>query len=316
MTQTPTPTTTSTRSSDLDRIRAWLAEHPRSKSALARAAGISPATLSLVLAGRYSADPAPHIDAILGAIVRDDARSAQPGEIPFVETTVAVAVRRAIARAHQDRDIGIFAGRVGIGKTVAIRRYAADQPRAAVIVDAYPGATAPVVLRLLARAAGAPIHRRTVADTTAAIVDALRGSDRVIVVDEAETLAAQALAHLRRISDAAGVGVVLVGTPALLSLVADPDGRFGQITSRIGWWPPVAQAIGAEDAAALAAAFLGAKPDQETLTAIWNACRGSARALRNILRHADRRSAKRGVEIDAAMIAEIDRHAMGGRRLA
>lgn len=312
----PTPTTTSTPSSDIDRIRAWLADHPRGKSALARAAGISPATLSLVLDGRYSADPAPHIAAILGAIVRDDARRDQPGEIPYAETSVARAVRRAIARAHQDRDIGIFAGRVGIGKTVALRRYAADHPRAAIVVDAYPGATAPIVLRLLARAAGAAVQRRTVADCTAAIVDTLRGSDRVIIVDEAETLAALALAHLRRISDAAGVGVVLIGTPSLIGLVSDPDGRFGQITSRIGWWPPVAQAITAEDAETLAAAYLGAAPASKTLAALVEASRGSARALRNLLRHAQRRAAKRRAEIDAAMIAEIDRHAMGGRRIA
>ncbi len=300
----------------IERIERWLAGKNRSKAALARTAGISPTTVSLILAGSYPSDPSDHLEAMLAAVEREDARRRDPAEIPYTETSISRAVHAAVSRAHQDRDMGFFAGRVGVGKTVALRRYAAMNPRLAVLVEAYPGAGAPVVLRLIAAAVGAVVVRRTVADTTAAISAALHSSDRVILVDEAETLTAHALLHLRRISDTARVGVVLVGTPGLLSLVHDPDGKFGQITSRIGYWPPIAQAITEQDAAALTEAYLGQAPGAEAQSALWTACEGSARALRNLLRHARRKQRKNETALTAELIRSIDRYATSGRRLA
>ncbi len=300
-------------------IKFWLNKpgKGRSKAALARIAGISPAAVGQILSGRYPADPSAHLEAMTAAVDREQEREREPAEIPYTETSVAKMVRSVIRRAHQDRDFGIFAGRVGVGKTVALRHYAAEHQTTAVLIEAYPGAGAPVVLRLIASSVNALITRRTVADTTAAIVETLRGSDRVILVDEAETLTPQALLHLRRISDAARVGVVLAGTPGLMALVHDPDGKFGQITSRIGWWPPLCQSISAEDAALLTAAYLGEDLAAETQKALWEACQGSARALRNLLRHARRRQAKHDeTGLTAELIRRVDRHAMGGRRLA
>ena len=303
---------------DIRRVKEWLeGGKGRSKAALARTAGISSATVSLILTKTYPSDPSAHLEAMLAAIEREDSRATDPAEIPYTKTSISQAVHAAISRAHQDRDMGFFAGRVGVGKTVALRRYAAEHPRAAVLLEAYPGAGAPVVLRLLAASVGAVIVRRTVADTTAAIVEALRGSDRVILVDEAETLTAQALLHLRRISDTAHVGVMLVGTPGLLSLVHDPDGKFGQITSRIGYWPPVAHSISEEDATTLAAAYLGEAPGGEAQAALWKSCEGSARALRNLLRHARRKQRKTGAAaLSADLIRRVNRYALAGRRLA
>ncbi len=301
-----------------ERIQDWLEEGEagRTKAALARAAGISTGTVSLVLSRQYPSSPTAHLEAMGAAIGREREREAVP-EIPYTATSVARAVHQIIGRVHNDRDFGLFCGRVGVGKTVALRQYAREHPGVALLLEAYPGAGAPVVLRTLARAlGGVPARRRTVADLTAALVEALGPGDRVILVDEAETLTDRALLHLRRISDAAGVGVVLVGTPALMSLIYDPDGKFGQITSRIGLWPPTCQSITEKDAAALTASYLGESPDAETQAAIWTACQGSARALRNLLRNSRRWCRKHRNELDAEVVRQVDRHAMGGRRQA
>ena len=298
------------------RINEWLSQRGHTKTALARAAGISTGTVSRVLSGQWPSPPGEHLEAMSAALGRAEERDASPSEIPFTETVVSRTVHSVIERCHLDRDFGIFAGRVGIGKTMAARRYAEEHRGVAVLLEAYPGATAPVVLRLLCEQLGVSGARRTVADRTAALVEALRGGDRVIVIDEAETLTDQALLHLRRISDAAGVGVVLIGTPALLSLVYDPDGRFGQITSRIGLWPPVCQAITSEDAAALALAYLGEPPDADTQAAIWTACQGSARALRNVVRNTRRFCMKTGTRLSADAVNRVERTTMGGRRVA
>ena len=298
-------------------IERWLAGgRGRSKAALARAAGLSAGTASQCLSGAYPSSPAAHLEALASAMRRIDERRAEPAGIPWTETSVSKQVESVVRRCHLDRDFGVYAGRVGIGKTAALRRYAELHPGASTLLDAYPGATAPVVMRLLAAALGVPGRRRTVADLTAEAVEALQGSDRVILVDEAETLSPQSLLHLRRVSDAGGVGVCLVGTPALMGLVRDPDGRFGQLTSRVGFWPPIRRAIDERDAAALAASYLGRAPDKATAAALWRGCGGSARALLHLMRHCARHCRRDGAELDAELVARVDRSAMGGRRLA
>ena len=301
----------------LERINAWLESPRHTKTALSRAAGISTGTVSRVLSGQWPSPPGEHLEAMSAAMSRAEERDTDPVEIPYTATSVARAVHAVVHRAHLDRDIGIFTGRVGVGKTVALRRYAEQHRGASVLIEAYPGATAPVVLRLLSEALGVHGPRRTIADRTAAIVETLRGSDRVLLIDEAETLTDQALLHLRRISDAARIGVVLVGTPSLLSLVHDPDGKFGQITSRVGFWPAICQSISEADAAELVTAYLGETPDPETLGALWTACQGSARALRNLLRNSKRWCRnRRGESLSAAIVRRVDKTTMGGRRIA
>lgn len=258
---------------------------------------------------------------MLGAIERDVERRADPPDIPFVRTSVSVTMGKIIGRAHRDRDFGVLFGRVGIGKSMALAEHAATHPRVSVLVEAYPGAGAPVVMRRLVELLAPGVRRRTVADMTAAVIDALRGSDRVLLVDEADTLTGQALLHLRRVSDVAGVGVVLIGTPELLTLVFDPDGKFGQITSRIGFWPPVVERITEDDARALTDAYLTAAGDARSSLdtdvheALWTACEGSARALRTVLRATVRYARRHDKALTPDMVRSVERSTMGGRRV-
>ena len=258
-------------------INQWLANGRNNKTALARMAGTSASTLSQVLDMKYPSPPGELLSAMLAAIRRDDERD--DAIIPFTKTSISTAIHKVLRRTHLDRDFGIYAGRVGIGKTMALRAYAEDNPRSVIMLEAFPGATAPTVLRLLSREIGAVASNSTVATLHAAIVATLKNTDKMIVVDEAETLTDHALLHLRRISDVAGVGVALIGTPSLLGLVQDPDGRFGQITSRIGYWPGIAQSITEADARLLSRSLLGDELTAEAQRALWQACQGSARTL-------------------------------------
>lgn len=298
------------------KIHAWLdASNKHTKTALAKAAAISNGTVTQVLNYKYPSSPTRHLEAMLDVVARTSERKASPADIPFCDTSISKAIAGVIRRAHNDRDFGIFAGRVGIGKTVAIKRYG-EQHSNAIIVEAFPGADSNVILRMLCERVGAVGQRRTKAQMTTALIDALKHSDRVVIVDEAETLTDHALLHLRRISDSSNTGVVLVGTAGLLGLVHDPDGKFGQITSRIGFWPPIAQSISEDDCAVLAEAYLGKPPASTVLEALWESCQGSARALRNLLRNSRRQCDKAGNKLTAAVVHAVDQQTMGGRRLA
>jgi len=52
------------------------------------------------------------------------------------------------------------------------------------------------------------------------------------------------------------------------------------------------------------------------MAALAEACQGSARALRNLLRNAGRHCQKHGAALTADIVSSIDKQTMGGRRLA
>lgn len=268
--------------SDTARERGW------SRANLARRAGIAQSTLHMLLAGTYAASPTQKLRAALSVLERDAARMREGvQDVPYVETSVHRAVYAACKRAHLYRNFGVVSAFVGTGKTRAVKHYA-DQHHGAVLIEASPEMTGSVLLDQLIEATGAPVRaahkysRGTKAERMAAVLRALKGTDSLLILDEAETVTAGTLEIVRRIRDLAGIGVVLSGTERLLPMIRDPRGRFGQISSRVGFWPPVIRGITEADAHALARAALASDVDtldEPVLNALWQVCDGSARVL-------------------------------------
>ena len=142
----------------------------------------------------------------------------------------------------------------------------------------------------------------------------------LLIVDEAETLTEQSLEYIRRLRDLAEIGVVLIGTERLFPLVRDPRGRFGQISSRVGFWPPVITAITQDDAKALACAAFAADGIDEQLTdevydALWQVCDGSARVLCEAVIPGLRDYAlHRGTALTPAVIFKVSTDVLGFKR--
>lgn len=267
-----------------------LAERARdgwTRTALARQAGMSASAASNVLTGRYNASPTQILTRLRDAAERLRDTAAPVPRMDYVETSVHRAVWAACKRARTYRNFAVVSAFVGTGKTRAVREYQRQHPDT-VLIEGMPGMTASVLLDALVDETGAVVRTAgrytagSIAERMRAVIRTLRGSDRLVVVDEAETVSAGTLEHIRRIRDLADVGVVLAGTERLRPMLQDPRGRFGQISSRVGFWPPVIKSITAEDSHALARAALeqdGAEPDDAVLDALWQACDGSARVL-------------------------------------
>lgn len=117
-------------------------------------------------------------------------------------------------------------------------------------------------------------------DKFRAVIDALRNTDSLLIIDEAETLTAHQLHTLRRIRDLANVGIVLCGTEYLTGLIKPLHGQFDQIRSRTGFWPETVKAITEADAAALIQSGFGIEevPD-DVVTRLFAYSKGSARML-------------------------------------
>ena len=213
---------------------------------------------------------------------------------------------------NSSKDFGIFLGRVGTGKTTALHHYANNTPTA-VLIESFEGIDHSTFMDELIKATGVTVSKGTAASKMAQLINALRATDKVILVDEANWLPKRSFGALRRISDVAEVGVVLVGTPDLLPMVQDPNGRFGQISSRIGFWPAVVQAITEKDCRALVNSYFSNAVDEATLKAFWSCCEGSARTLRNLLRNTYRSASKNKTEVSASLVKRINTQTMAGR---
>lgn len=260
-----------------------------SQARLAKAAGLGQALLNQLIRGRYPSSPTAHLARVVSTIERQETRrDLAIVPVPIVETTVHKRVAAICARAHHYRSFGVVAGEVGVGKTCALRAYA-EANAGVYYVRALHAMTISVLLDELVEVTAAtpyksPGSRRgTQAERLAAVRRRLTGQDALLILDEANRVNAGTLETLRDLRDLAGVGVVLAGTPVLYHMLRDVHGRFGQISSRIIFWPPTMNAITEADAHTITRAAFEAfgheAPSAAILDACWQACEGSARVL-------------------------------------
>jgi DNA transposition AAA+ family ATPase len=287
---------------------------------------VNNSTTSVILRGKYPSPPTSFLKRYLEVIDRDTRRRREVVRLPWVETSVARLVRSICHRTHLYRDIGIIAGRPGTGKTEALRHYAAEVDTT-ILIEASYNMSAGLLLDELIAHTKAQVRtarngtRGTQAQRLRAVIEACVGTDYLIIVDEADTLTPANLEHLRRISDLGGVGVVLAGEPRLHGMVRDPDGRFGRIHSRVGFWPPVIRAITEEDCNALVASGHAADKVEltpEVLDAYWQVCEGSTRTLSKLLPNVRDFGLAQGHALSARLVLSVAQQTMGmdtrGRR--
>lgn len=269
--------------SSLQAAYAWLNRTGApTKEWLATATGYASGTLASVLSGKYNANPAKHLKVIQTVIARYDERKAKGiDDDRFVETSTYRMAQVICDRARTYRNFGILSAYVGTGKTTALKRYTHDNA-GTLLIEADPSMTSSTLLDEIMEQANIPPVGASRDKKIRAIIKALKGSDRLIILDEAEKVSVSdksnnALECLRRISDKAAVGVVLAGTEKLYALIT-PEGVFGQIRSRTPIITAVIKSITKDDALLLINNALP-QADEAVVKTIWSLCRGSARML-------------------------------------
>jgi len=298
-------------------------DNQRSQTKLCTAAGLKPSAVNSILRGKYPSPPSEKLAQLLDTITRQKEREDENiTDNPFVETSVYVSVRAACKRAHKYRSFSVVSAFVGTGKTKSLKRYAELHPNC-IVIEATPDMNTPVLLRELVYKSGAIVHKThkwsngTKSDMMEAIITRLTGSDKLIILDEADKVTPQTLEFIRRISDLAKVGVVLCGTEYLQPMIRDPRGRFGQISSRILYWSPVIKGIKEHDAKSIVEAALSdeAKLTPEIHKAFYEMCDGSARVLAHSLITGVRDyGLRKGNDLTPSMIYQIGEQLLGFER--
>lgn len=304
-------------------INDWLNEKGHYLKYLSEAISVSGAQMSRVLSFKYNARCGRTLKKAIDFIDRESLRSESDKGQKFVETSVYRIMTAACKRAQLYRGLSAVSAFVGTGKTLAAREYAKHNA-GTILIEATPSMTAGVLLSELVKKTNANVHsattygRGSLPEKMAAVITALTGTDSLLILDEAETVSPNAMEYMRRISDIANVGLVFCGTERLKSLIGDPHGRFGQVNSRVIFWPKVIKSITRADSDDLVRAALaveGVTPDEAALNAFWEMGGGSARVLcHGLLSGVSDYGLKQGHALTADLIYQIGGDLLGFKR--
>lgn len=203
-----------------------------SLSQIAKSMNLSAATLSQWLTGQYPGNNDKIDKAAKAFIGRETERSARPKDsFDFMLTENAAKIFETARLCHIDCEIGVVVGDAGTGKTIAAQEYAKRNPDV-ILIESDLSYTTKVLFQELHRQCGFS-GIGTIHDMFEDVADKLRGSGRMIIVDEAENLPYKALDLLRRVYDKAGIGIILIGLNRLVENLRGKRGEFKQLYSRV-----------------------------------------------------------------------------------
>jgi DNA transposition AAA+ family ATPase len=217
-----------------DMLRRHLDETGKSQSEVAKSIGLSSAALSGFIRGTYAGDMNLVSDKVINYLNREDKRQAAPQEPTFVETSIAHEAETAAEFTHTHRVIGLVYGDAGVGKTLALQEYAEKHPDVIFLrarVDLKSARA--IVSELMDKLGKQDFGSQRIEVTT--VIQALKDSGRMIIIDEAQRLSYSAIETLRDIHDEAKVGLLLAGNKDIYDRMRGRKGAlFAQLFSRVG----------------------------------------------------------------------------------
>lgn len=208
-----------------ERLESYLANSGISQAKLAPKVGISQTALSQYRRSKYDNGDIAELERKLEEFFRTEeaveaaAVKAAPYRptLDYIPTSISEDVYKAIQYCQIERGMVILHGDAGIGKTKGAERFIRENPNAAVYIQATPSSgTLGNILKLLARALRVPETRNKL-ELQLAIRDKLEGTNKVIIIDEAQHLKLNALEEIRTLSDPnsltgqRGTGICLIG---------------------------------------------------------------------------------------------------------
>lgn len=278
-------------------LQQYMQQQQLNQSQVATQLNVSTATISQYLHGKYAGDVSKLDKAIEQLVERQIEKAKTEVKTDFVYTSTAKKILELCNLAHVHSDIRLVIGEAGLGKTMALHHYA-KQNRNVILLEIEPTYSVKVLLEELCAKLGIVVSRNN-HDNMRAIIEKLKDSERLLIVDEAELLAYKSLEVLRRIHDKAGIGMVLAGLPRLRANLRGSKGEYRQLYSRVGFALDIKERLPSGDIALLCENTLNSSAFNAKLEHV---SKGNARRLSKILRGVHRTAQLNKTEIDEGMI--------------
>lgn len=197
---------------------------------------VASSTLSSYLNGKYAGDNERIDRAVQDFLDRwEDRQRFSDNTISFVkETRNARRVIEMCKLCHTENEFGVITGNAGVGKTRGLKEYAFNTS-GVIMIEVDRTFSAKALVQEIHRKANIPPLNSNMHDMSVEIIDKLRDTNRLIIVDEAEHLPVRALDITRSIFDKTSCGLVAAGLPEFLSELKNKKGDYAYIYSRIGY---------------------------------------------------------------------------------
>lgn len=209
----------------------------QSQATIAKRIGISAATVSQFLNDSYIGDNTEIAFKIGSFIYLQEMREKYTKAPKFTDKLRNTCkITAALDYVYANRCTGVVSGVSGCGKTTALKNYQ-KIANGVVYIQADATKWSPCsVLKLISKALDEPCKGSS-SDTLDKLIDKLSGTDKLIIIDEAQHLTARAFDTLRVLNDRAEIGVIYAGTPDIIKrmTVGRSTEEFDQVYSRIGY---------------------------------------------------------------------------------
>lgn len=200
--------------------------------------GYSSTTINLFKNGKYPGsdktltDLAAKIENYLNNELTSSMEAVGKGSLKFAFTLAAQDIFRIANYSLTEGKIGVVTGSPGSGKTIALKEYKRRNPTT-ILIEVTPLVSPRILLEDLCHELNRPkSHVRNTMFQT--IVNELRGTKRLLIIDEGENLNVSCLEILRRIQDFTDIGMLLAGTSRLLNRLRGERRELQQLFSRVG----------------------------------------------------------------------------------
>ena len=226
----------------VESLKTLMADHKIAQAEIGRWVGYSATTISEFISGRYRGDYAKIANKIVNVLNGFRRKEqAQKDRRPFVDTSIALAIKELITRVQSFSDdegtIGLIVGDGGHGKSCCLREYSkADLNSVFVELDNTMGSVQ--IFAAIAKGLGLD-STGSLPVLAERLIETLRHRHLTVLLDEASSLKVKQLNQLRQIIVVKGkCPLVLAGNQHLLNTVMQPSTMRGcesldQFTSRM-----------------------------------------------------------------------------------
>ena len=215
-------------------LAALMQQHSKTQKQVSKETDLSTATISQFLDGSYKGDNE-KVKTIIDKYIEmtKDRGNNSPG-VTFYKDLYNTKEALFICKyAHLNNDIALICGEAGAGKTTALNYYK-DNNIGVVMVTADPCcSSASGILKRIMKTLNRAIRsdKSLMMDD---LIEHLKGSNKLLIIDEADHLTLSALQTIRTLNDKAGIGVVLSGNDKIYKQMysGQKSYEFDQIKTR------------------------------------------------------------------------------------
>lgn len=221
-------------------VRAEMERGGLSQKQVARESNVSQTRLNQWLNGNYSGDNEAIAETMSQWLrTRTDrlsGRALMPDAPNWVGTHTARRVEESFIYAHMAGDVAVIYGGAGLGKTYTAEYYRKNNPNVWIATMTAASSSLPAALERIALAVGIREVPMGALRIEGAIIERVKGTGGLLIVDEAQHLTKTALEGIRGVQDATSIGLALMGNESVYTQLTGGarQAHFAQLFSRLG----------------------------------------------------------------------------------